>query len=452
MVRKIMSNKLNSFMLSILSMCFLWAGDGVLNQSIAGVFSGNQLFVSPAGDDAVTRANNAINNTWLTVEKAMLTAKPGDVVNFRVGTYNIDAPIETRPGSDGTENERIVFTNYQDEVVLFSSLAANKIFIDRKNWTISGINGESNVTLFHIGAGSFGTADNFIIEKGTMTQTEQGGAANVSPLLFQTTGASNAIVRDMKFIGPGKNLNENTAGVFAFRSKGLKVLNNEFTGFPSAIYYKHPGVPNHTGIEIAYNYFHGNKKGIESSAIFAYIHDNLFVDSALLTGQGSGFGDDGNNAGADNSFIIHNTFYNSELELVGLNAGEGFGATNNKVFSNIFTQPVKLIRYKDIDHKNITNYNLYPSVDAVLNNITAYTLRQWQDFYKKDVSSIAGAPVFVNGATPIAIADYTLSTSSPGYKAGSDGTDMGALMSAVGIGNNGLSLSIPNAPGSANIE
>jgi hypothetical protein len=428
----------------VLTLFILLASSVVFNQAIAGDFSGNQLFVSSIGDDNVTRENNNIDNPWLTVNKALLTAVAGDVVNFRSATYYIDSPIDTAfEGSDGTVNNRITFTNYEDEVVLFSSLAGNKISIDKKYWTFSGINGESNVTLFHIGQRGSGKADNFILEKGTMTQTAAGGGANVSPVLFQDSGAKNGIIRDMHFIGPGKDLNENTAGVFAFRSQGLKVLNNEFTGFPSAVYYKHPGVPNNTGIEIAYNYFHDNKAGIKSSSIFAYIHDNLFVDSSFITGQSGGFGDDGNNAGADNNYISHNSFYNSELELVGLD-GEGFGAMNNSVINNVFTKTLKLIRYKDIDHKNKTDFNLYPlSVDAVENNYTRYTLIQWQNFHMQDSNSISGSATFVGGLEPTKVADYALFANSQGTNVASDGRDMGANIALVGIGENLISTTNP---------
>ena len=427
-----------------LTLFILLTSSVVFNQATAGYFSGNQLFVSPTGDDDVTRENNNIDNPWLTVNKALLTAEAGDVVNFRRATYNIDSPIDTMfEGSNGTVNNRITFTNYQDEIVLFSSLTGNKISIDKKYWTFSGINGESNLTLFNIGQGSFGTADNFILEKGTMTQTEEGGAANVSPVLFQTSGAKNGVVRNMRFIGPGKDLNENTAGVFAFRSQGLKVLNNEFTGFPSAVFYKHPGVPNHTGIEIAYNYFHDNQAGIKSSSIFAYIHDNLFVDSSFVMGQGSGIGDDGNNAGADNNYISHNSFYNSELELVGLD-GEGFGAMNNNVINNVFTKTLKLFRYKDIDHKNKTDFNLYPlSDDAVASNITTYTLIQWQNFYMQDANSISDSATFVGGSELTKVTDYALVANSPGTNVASEGRDMGANIALVGIGKNLISTTNP---------
>jgi len=417
------------------------------NQAFAGVFEGNQLFVSLTGDDSVTRANNDINNPWKSIEKAMLTAEPGDVVNFRAGTYtapNIVTNGSVTSAKNGTETSRIVFTNYQDEAVTFNG---GRIRIDRQYWTVSGINGETADVLFWIGQDGDGTSPtgaNFILEKGTFTLTQQGGDVNKAPIVLQTGGAVNAIVRDNRFIGPGKGLNMNTAGVFVFRSQGIKVMNNEFSGFPTGMFYKHPGIAAPTGIEIAYNYFHDNGTGLTSSSIYGNIHDNLFVNNSLFMGEGSGAGDDGSNAGADYNTVSHNTFVGEKAELIGLGQSEGWGATNNILRDNIFTRTLYLIPWKNIDHKTTLDYNLYPAGNAVLNNNSFYSLSQWQSTYGQDANSITGSPVFVGGATPSYISGYALTLDSPGYKKASDGRDIGANIALVGIfGQDGVARPKP---------
>ena len=435
MYRNIMIRKMALYMLRILSLSGFLMFYGATNQVLAGDFpDGNQLYVATNGNDNVSRVNNSLVSPWQTINKAMLTAEPGDVVNFRAGVYPVTSEIFTNDStsaSNGTADNRIVYTNYQNESVLFTANTGYKIRIDKQYWTISGIDGETNNLLFHIGSDRNG--DNIIIEDGVFTLTESRSGPNLAPIMFQTDGSDNGLVLNCRFFGPGSGLNENTAGIFAFRSKGLKVLNNEFSGFPTALFYKHPGVPYDTGIEFAYNYFHGNKDSITSSSIYGYIHDNLFVDGALLLGLGSGIGDDGKNAGADFNTITHNTFYKTKANLIGLNA-EGFGATNNILRENVFMNEIDLIPWKDINHNTTLDYNLYPTSNAVLNNGRHYSLSAWQSFYGQDVRSISGVPVFVGGASPSSINGYALSASSPGYKKASDGGDMGALMKFVGIG------------------
>ncbi len=407
-----------------------------LNPALAGVFEGNQLFVSPSGNDSVTRLTNNINNPWKTVSKAMLTAEAGDVVNFRAGTYLISSDIITNgsvsTASEGTADNRIVYTNYQNENVLFNA-AGGVIHIDRRYWTISGIDGISDSKVFWIGKDTNG--DNLIIEKGTFTLTQEGGSSNRAPLVFQTAGSDNAIVRNCRFLGPGKFKNPNTAGIFIFRSKNIKILNNEFSGFPSALFYKHPGVDEQTGIEFAYNYFYDNGIGIRTVTMYANIHNNLFVRSSLQVGQGGGFGDAGpTNQGGDFNTIANNTFYGVSATLLGLKDTEGYGATNNLLMDNVFTSRLRLIPFKVTPHLTTLDYNLYPVNTAVNNNKIDYDLSSWQAFYGQDANSISGTAKFIGGASPSSVFDYALASDSPGYKAASNGADMGANMALISDG------------------
>ena len=51
----------------------------------------------------------------------------------------------------------------------------------------------------------------------------------------------------------------------------------------------------------------------------------------------------------------------------------------------------------------------------------------------QDANSIDGVPTFVGGSTPSTIAGYALANGSNGILAASDGTDMGADVSIVGV-------------------
>jgi len=425
-------------LLKILSISGFIAFCSISSQVFAGEFAGNQLYVATTGNDNVSRADNTISNPWQTIRKAMLTAEPGDVVNFRDGTYATSEIVTNgsiTTAKNGTAESRIVFTNYKSENVTFSG---GRIKIDRQYWTVSGINGTTNDALFWVGPDGNGTSpvgSNFILENGTFTLTSFGGAVNKAPIVLQTGGALNAIIRNNRFIGPGGG-NQNTAGVFVFRSQGVKILNNEFSNFPTGAFYKHPGVAKNTGIEIAYNYIHDNDTGFTSASIYAWIHDNLFVNNGLFMGEGSGNGDDGNNAGADYNTVTHNTFL-GRVELIGLGENEGWGATNNLLRDNVFSETLYLIPFKDRDHKTTLDNNLYPNGDIVLNNNKFYGLSGWRSLSGQDAKSLTGVPVFAGGGSPSSISGYALASDSPGYKKASDGTDMGANISLVGISGQG---------------
>ena len=417
------------YMLRMLSLSGFLMVCNATSPVLAGTFEGNQLFVSPTGNDGVSRAQNTIATPWKTISKAMLTAEAGDVVNFRAGTYTVTSDIITHDAAnDGTVDKRIVYTNYKDEEVTFSG---GRIRIDRKYWTISGINGTTGSILFWVGKDTDG--DNIIIENGTFKLTQEGGASNYAPITLQTAGSYNAIIRNNTFIGPGAGLNENTAGLFVWRSRGLKVYGNEFSGFPSALFYKHPNNAADTGIEFYGNYFHDNAQGMKLASLYANVHDNLFVNDEIRVGQAGGTGDAGpTNHGGDYNNIHHNTLYNSKISLIATNEGDGWGATNNTVKDNIFHYgSLRIAPYDVTPHNTTTDYNLYPATERIVNNRINYTLSFWKAFYGQDARSIEGNATFVGGSNPSSISGYLLSNSSLGYKQASDGKDLGANISLL---------------------
>ncbi|GEM_PF-6006379 len=202
-----------------------------------GPFEGNQLYVAPGGDDTLSREENTIQTPWESVKQALLNAQAGDVVNFREGSYSISESIATISAHPGEENNRVVFTNYDTERVLFKD-EGGRIFIDQPYWTFSGINADSSGRFFTMG--DQGGGQNVIIEYGIFRQLTEGGGANNSPIFFNGI-ASDGVVRNNRIIGPGPDVNPNTAGVFVFRTQGIKILNNEISGFPGGVFYKHPG-------------------------------------------------------------------------------------------------------------------------------------------------------------------------------------------------------------------
>jgi parallel beta-helix repeat protein len=103
--------------------------------------AGGEYFVAPDGDD-----NNpgTLSQPWKTIAKANRTLHAGDTLYVRAGTYN--EIIE--PFNSGTPENKIVYTNYQDEEVILRGEpdAAPVISI---GWSIhgSGWEGKSHIII-----------------------------------------------------------------------------------------------------------------------------------------------------------------------------------------------------------------------------------------------------------------------------------------------------------------
>jgi Protein of unknown function (DUF1565) len=75
-------------------------------------FAGN-LYVSPGGSDL---ASGALGQPWRTVQKAANSARPGDVVSIRAGTYYEQVAVNVQ----GTAGSPIVFQGYPGERAIIS--------------------------------------------------------------------------------------------------------------------------------------------------------------------------------------------------------------------------------------------------------------------------------------------------------------------------------------------
>jgi hypothetical protein len=99
-----------------------------------------ERFVSPSGNDSAT---GTINAPWKTIQKAANTAKAGDIVYIRDGTYAERVQINV----SGTATKRIIFCNYEGEQPVIdlssltpgSDLTAGIRLTDKSYVTIKGI-------------------------------------------------------------------------------------------------------------------------------------------------------------------------------------------------------------------------------------------------------------------------------------------------------------------------
>lgn len=366
-----------------------------------GNIEAKDLYVSTTGSDAVTVENNDIDHPWLTPLVAWTNAQAGDIVYFRAGTYTITEQIWTKYyGHDGTEANPIIFTSYPGETVAFNS-SLSVVFRIERDWNIiRGINCTGGGTFFSFGWDTSVTGGG--VEDCTATMTAGG-----DNLAFVSAERSvNTTVKNCKITGPGTGagIHLNTACIIAFNAPGLRILNCELSSAPIAIYYKHGHtVSADTGIEIAYNYIHDTSRySMELNTIYANVHNNLMgANNANLRINESNGG-----ANGDYNTLNHNTLYTGIIRL----SDDDDGANNNTITNNIMAGRTTCCS------NNTWDYNMYVSGEAIGPHDLGNT-----------------SPTYVGAGSPTTIADFALTSLSAGYRAGSDGKDMGADVALIGV-------------------
>jgi hypothetical protein len=423
------------------------------------------LYVSTSGSDAVTYSANDVDHPWLTVGKGFTSALPGDIVYFRGGSYSVSSSVQTSGNTNPTsESGRVIFTNYPGETPVITSTVSGAsdeqngtIMIDRDYYTVSGLTISGPSTLVYIGNNY--SAINSIIENNTLTLTIYGGSPNLGCIRTQATRANGAIIRKNTLIGPGTGDYINTAGVFIFRTQGVKVVNNDIHGIPRGIFYKHTCIASDTGIEMSYNYIHDVNQGIVSVSQYAKIQHNIITcnsnsatKGALHFGEDGGTGDDGSNIGGAYNLITHNTCVinsGSSNYVAGVNIDHGGtnAGINNTVKDNLFLTESLIYAWQSGTHGTTINHNVYPSAAAMIEYSTHYSFSGWTGHYTSDTGSVAGVPSFLGGTVPSTIAGFALNSGSAGYLVASDGTNMGADATLVGTGATAATPPSASIPG-----
>ena len=396
------------------------------------------LYVSTTGNDSTTYANNDIDNSWLTPLKAWTEADSGDTVFFRAGTYSFSTQINTKTyGNVGTEANPIIFMSYPTETATLTytgsagALQVGAAVVIEKDWNIMknfNLNGPSTFFMFRY---------DLAVDGGQVsgcTYNMSVGGDNVGFVV--SSSASNITVDNNRITCPGSGAHNNTAGLLALNSEGFKALNNETTNCRTGIYYKHGHtLPAYdTGIKISGNY-------IEGADLYCMQLNLAYADiSNNICGSGNGYlrtFESNGGPRSDHNTFDHNTVYGTSLFLAD---DASPGAQYNTYTNNILTTKAQAHPYESYALESAFDYNIYPTGDAVVNNSTNHTLPAWVIFYGQDGNSIAGAVTYEAGASPSSIAGYALTPESLGYQAGSDGKDMGANVSLVGVGNLGASI------------
>jgi hypothetical protein len=413
--------------------------------SIANIGFAKDLFVATDGNDSVSYANNDINNPWRSVEKAWADAQTDDVVYYRAGTYTITTQIDNL-----TSGANVTHTNYQDESVTWeSSLCADRgvIMVSENNITVDGINGNwtgaescfADTGFFVMGwASKAGVADYFTLKNGTWTFAKYGQNGGI--VFARRNGsdvATHVTVENVKIIGPGVGDpgygSQNTSGIMMFEAQNWAIKNCEISNVNTGMFYnKHANAAGSNGGTVQNNYIHTVGVAIRTQTNYTAFTNNIF-DGAVYMGYDSGASADGN-VGSDHNTWTNNTITNRVTLEDKTRSGDNLpGAQYNSFKNSIFLTRVDIFPYGGGAHNTSGDYNLYITGDAIYNNRTGYTVSEWNTYNGSDANSINGIPRFVGGTTPSTIEGFALSNGSAGKNAASDGIDMGADVTIVGV-------------------
>ncbi|MGE5644762.1 MAG: hypothetical protein ACM336_03115 [Acidobacteriota bacterium] len=157
--------------------------------------------------------------------------------------------------------------------------------------------------------------------------------------------------------------------------------------------------------QIIGNYFHGNSTGIMSpdcNGTKLTVKDNVFVTDGEYPDQVV-------QAGSSGDVYSHNTFANGARIRFGNPNGCGLNS-NATITNNIITGGLRLTEGQSTGNFTIS-YNLMPSASGT--------------------QALTGQPTYSGGSLPNTLEGFALTSSSLGYRAASDGGDMGATLKSM---------------------
>jgi len=431
-------------------------------------------YVAPNGEATWNEAQNI--DTPCSVYTAMENARAGDTVLFRGGTYNFPYAYKStwigiiHPFYSGTADNPIVFKAYPDETpiwnvtgtpeggytTLFSTAGHEYIVLD--GFTVMANNGTAMTSVaMHGDTGIEGP-----YKKGCIVQnmTINGGGVftgNNNREGIRVDDMDGAIIRNNTIYGYNGNNNPNYAGIKFYNDSNCIAEHNEIRNCIRGIYSK----SKMCSTVIRFNYIRDVSIGIMdasySSTTVSHnntIHDNLIVNASYVGIRWLtevGFSVNGNK-------FYNNTLYNCKH---GINIGDGSGW---QVYNNIISRTSKghhvnigvIYSISKFDHNlydNNQSFFIQTHFEGV-GGVDYTSLSSWQSSGELEggdnpgVGSYYADPQFENSSGTMTDAlDYKLSSSSPGYRQGVGGVDIGANVDLVGLRKINSKGSPPSNPG-----
>ncbi len=430
-----------------------------------------EYYVSPNGTSTWSAAVNT--DSPCSIYTAMNNANAGDVVHFRGGKYNIPYSNASNwvglihPANSGNPGNPITFIAYEDEepvlnvsgdygnddfVIVFATGQSNS-YIILDGFTIQGNDGQkaSGVAGFgRVGSPAKGLEfRNLKINGGTNLIQSTNNREGIR--LENTDGAK--IYNSKIYNYYQTNDWYNTTAIKMYKNTNTIIEHNEIFDNSAGIYLKSR---NDDSI-IRYNYIHdmahhGIYIGMYMTEDYRNSHRNK-IHNNLVSNIGymgiSTRTEDG--AYGNDNHIYNNTIYNCKYSIW---TGDG---SRGKVYNNVIV-PWEESTYhpaviaKDNWSFSLYDYNLWSNnrnfkvtINFEVTGMTEYS--SLSDFQNSSVAdsvasnSVYADPEFINRSGILQfISDFALSSSSPGYKSGNDGNDMGANINLVGLTDE----SVPN--------
>lgn len=439
-------------------------------------------YVSNNGSAAWPQCTNI--NTPCNTQAAFDNAVAGDTVNFRGGTYNLPQRNfgstydgyynPAHSGTGDASNQRIIFQAYPGETPLFSGTHGGSGDGNHCYATIFATSGQDYITFngfsFQADGGTWearvhlGGIDgsNYSVGINFTHNTMNGGSIPCVDPSAPLSGDNNEGLRQdwttNATIAYNTFYNYNSGYAYytgvgahkAYFADSTIIEHNEFRNSWTGIYFKSYG----NGMTIRYNYFHDLSGDCVDASTNSHYENNGQIYHNICAKYGdNGFFMLGSDDTMNNWAIYNNTLYTTASKLTegALFARMYFSATGWQIYNNVFQSTTGSDYSGNIFNVSgsglvltTLDYNNYGSIPytfcgvylrttlADLKTETCGTLTTGQH----DVHSLAAAPIFTNPALS-QVSHFALTSSSPGYHAGSDGNDMGANVATVGTGASG---------------
>jgi hypothetical protein len=424
--------------------------------------------------------------TPCTTSTAMVNAVAGDTVYFLAGTYEIPdtdprygrthyhAFLE--PYNSGTAEAPITFAAYPGATVVLNGTVSDsdelvRVFstCDQDYLVFDG---------FIIQANNGAKMGSIIVgyDSGTWTQTAVGcvirnctftGGTDIITSTdnreciriewSQDTVVSNCRIAHVRQSGGEGQVDwHNTSAIKLYHTRNTIIEHCDISDCSEGIYDKSDG----NGTIIRYNFIHDNAEGLLFASFVDgnYSHDNCSAYHNVFAGNKQCISDVTEEVSHSHNLTLrHNTLYADPASTTAssgiiVNAGTGKRVGDNLIYGRRQSTDVGLLRFYATTGVPCTiaecDYNLFgPSSQFLIRRhgqtgsyFSYSTLAAWQasnaleSGAAPDQHSLVAAPQFANGSgTMTAAADFRLLPASPGYQAGSDGKDIGADTSLVGI-------------------
>jgi chitodextrinase len=412
-------------------------------------------YVSTTGSDS--NPGN-LTQPWRTVQRAATAMMAGDTTYVRGGTYTENFITFARSGTSGNV---ITLAAYPGETpIIDSGLRATSG--RRPVFMIAGVN---YITLDGLTIQYGSTANVYIsyntpathitIQNCTMPMViQEDNAAHI----YMDPGSDNILIQNNyihDYITGGYSGNA-ANGIIIFGSQpysggmNITIQNNEIYGnLIQAIYYKHSQVSDLASVTIIKNnliHITGNRSVTLSRDRVQFTNNVIYggrVGLTLFIAAGPG--------AANDTYISHNTILNQSG--ISITDQQYRTIIRDNIISDVTTtqddRGIGVWHYgaaSDTSNTTIDHTLVYSAATTATIFVPGsgfVTVGSLPSSISGRVGNLASTPTFVNAGAN----NYTLTSSSPGYRAASDGTDMGANIALVGVGNSGpIDTTAPSTP------